>query len=62
MISAAAGAASVPLIADQTRAAPPQVLRIGMTAADVPTTHGIPNNRPVAKEHTCDSLGARLCI
>jgi peptide/nickel transport system substrate-binding protein len=26
------------------RAAAPQVLRIGMTAADLPTTHGIPNN------------------
>ena len=25
-------------------AASPQVLRIGMTAADLPTTHGIPNN------------------
>ncbi len=25
-------------------AASPQILRIGMTAADLPTTHGIPNN------------------
>ncbi|MBV9860818.1 MAG: ABC transporter substrate-binding protein [Alphaproteobacteria bacterium] len=40
---AAAGAAAysgVPALA----AAPAQVLRIGMTAADLPTTHGIPNN------------------
>ena len=43
-ISAAAGAASLPAVTDQALAAPPQILRIGMTASDLPTTHGIPNN------------------
>ena len=44
LISAAAGAASLPAIPGQAMAAPAQVLRIGMTASDLPTTHGIPNN------------------
>src|SRR5262249_61276086 len=39
---AAAGAAAMPAL--PAGAATPQVLRIGMTAADLPTTHGIPNN------------------
>ena len=39
---AAAGAAAVPGL--PAIAASPQVLRIGMTSADLPTTHGIPNN------------------
>jgi peptide/nickel transport system substrate-binding protein len=39
---AAATAAAVPGF--PAAAAVPQVLRIGMTAADLPTTHGIPNN------------------
>jgi len=39
---AAAGAAALPAL--PARAAGPQILRIGMTAADLPTTHGIPNN------------------
>src|SRR5216684_2222607 len=38
----AATAAGLPIIPGH--AASPQVLRIGMTAADLPTTHGIPNN------------------
>jgi len=37
--ASAAGLPSLPAVA-----ASPQVLRIGMTAADLPTTHGIPNN------------------
>ncbi len=41
-ITAAAGAAALPGL--PATAATPQVLRIGMTAADLPTTHGIPNN------------------
>ncbi len=44
LISAAVGAASIPAIPGQAGAAPAQVLRIGMTASDLPTTHGIPNN------------------
>ena len=39
---AAAGAAALPGL--PATAAGPQILRIGMTAADLPTTHGIPNN------------------
>jgi peptide/nickel transport system substrate-binding protein len=39
---AAAGAAALPGL--PATAAAPQILRIGMTAADLPTTHGIPNN------------------
>jgi ABC-type transport system substrate-binding protein len=42
LIATAAGAASLPSLPGM--AATPQVLRIGMTAADLPTTHGIPNN------------------
>ncbi|MGA8194360.1 MAG: ABC transporter substrate-binding protein, partial [Acetobacteraceae bacterium] len=38
----AAGAAALPGL--PATAAVPQILRIGMTAADLPTTHGIPNN------------------
>ena len=41
-ITVAAGAAALPGL--PATAATPQVLRIGMTAADLPTTHGIPNN------------------
>jgi peptide/nickel transport system substrate-binding protein len=41
LLATAAGAAAFPGL--PARAAP-QVLRIGMTAADLPTTHGIPNN------------------
>ena len=41
-ITAAAGAAALPGL--PASAATPQILRIGMTAADLPTTHGIPNN------------------
>ena len=37
--TAASGISAIP-----GRAASPQVLRIGMTAADLPSTHGIPNN------------------
>ena len=37
-----ASAALLPVV--PAHAASPQVLRIGMTAADLPTTHGIPNN------------------
>ncbi len=40
---AAASAAALPALPAAT-AATPQILRIGMTAADLPTTHGIPNN------------------
>ena len=43
-ISAAAGAAIVPGLQASGHAAPAQILRVGMTAADLPTTHGIPNN------------------
>ncbi len=45
-ISAAASAVAIPGVAPalQARAAAAQVLRIGMTAADLPTTTGIPNN------------------
>jgi len=39
---AAAGAATLP--GPAAHAATPQILRIGMTAADLPSTHGIPNN------------------
>ena len=42
MFATAAGAATFPGL--PAHAASPQVLRIGMTAADLPTTHGIPNN------------------
>ncbi len=42
LIATAAGAAVVPGL--PTHAATPQILRIGMTSADLPTTHGIPNN------------------
>jgi len=41
-ITTAAGTAMVPALPGL--AASPQVLRVGMTAADLPTTHGIPNN------------------
>ena len=41
-MAAAAGAAALPGL--PAIAASPQVLRIGMTSADLPTTHGIPNN------------------
>ena len=40
-ITAAAGAAALPGRPATPR---PQILRIAMTAADLPTTHGIPNN------------------
>lgn len=40
LISSAAAA----LAARTAEAAPPQVLRIAMTASDLPTVHGIPNN------------------
>ncbi|HTB47236.1 MAG TPA: ABC transporter substrate-binding protein, partial [Acetobacteraceae bacterium] len=39
---ATAGAAATPAL--PAAAASPQVLRIAMTAADLPSTHGIPNN------------------
>ena len=39
---ATAGAAAAPAL--PAAAASPQVLRIAMTAADLPSTHGIPNN------------------
>jgi ABC-type transport system substrate-binding protein len=42
LITTTAGAATLPAI--PARAATPQILRVGMTAADLPTTHGIPNN------------------
>ena len=42
LITAATAVAGLPAI--RSHAAPPQILRIGMTAADLPTTHGIPNN------------------
>ena len=42
LMTSAAGAAALPAIA--ARAAVPQILRVGMTASDLPTTHGIPNN------------------
>jgi hypothetical protein len=38
----AATAAAFPVVPGHAASA--QVLRIGMTAADLPTTHGIPNN------------------
>ncbi len=41
-VAGAAGAASFPL--PPALAAGQQVLRVGMTAADLPSTHGIPNN------------------
>ena len=41
-MGAVAGAAAVPGM--PAAAAGAQILRIGMTAADLPTTHGIPNN------------------
>jgi hypothetical protein len=44
LLLSAAGAASLPGIIQPGQAATPQILRIGMTAADLPTTHGIPNN------------------
>ena len=42
LLASAVGAAALPSL--PATAAAPQVLRIGMTAADLPTTHGIPNN------------------
>lgn len=42
LLASAVGAAALPGL--PATAASPQVLRIGMTAADLPTTHGIPNN------------------
>jgi peptide/nickel transport system substrate-binding protein len=42
LLASAAGAAAFPVVSGH--AARPQVLRIGMTASDLPTTHGIPNN------------------
>src|ERR1700709_1798687 len=42
LLAAAVGVAALPV--RPAVAASPQVLRIGMTAADLPTTHGIPNN------------------
>jgi ABC-type transport system substrate-binding protein len=42
LLTVAAGAAAYPALPGM--AAGPQILRIGMTAADLPTTHGIPNN------------------
>jgi peptide/nickel transport system substrate-binding protein len=42
LITAATAASGLSALPGQ--AASPQVLRIGMTAADLPTTHGIPNN------------------
>src|SRR6202165_198192 len=47
LLSSAIGASAVgvaALVDRSATAASPQVLRIGMTAADLPTTHGIPNN------------------
>ena len=41
-MAAAAGVAATPIL--PAAAAPPQILRIAMTAADVPTPTGIPNN------------------
>jgi len=41
-MAAVAGAAVLPGV--PASAAGAQILRIGMTAADLPTTHGIPNN------------------
>ena len=42
LLATAVGTAIVPGL--PVAAASPQVLRIGMTSADLPTTHGIPNN------------------
>ena len=42
LLASAVGVATLPGL--PAAAASPQVLRIGMTAADLPTTHGIPNN------------------
>jgi ABC-type transport system substrate-binding protein len=42
LIASAVGTAALPSV--ESRAAGLQVLRVGMTAADLPTTHGIPNN------------------
>ena len=42
LISSAAVAATVPVV--PATAAAGGTLRIAMTAADIPTTHGIPNN------------------
>jgi peptide/nickel transport system substrate-binding protein len=42
LLVTAAGAATLPTL--PAGAATPQILRVGMTAADLPTTHGIPNN------------------
>jgi len=42
LLIASAGAAAMPAM--PAAAAAPQVLRIAMTAADLPSTHGIPNN------------------
>src|SRR3954447_3287425 len=42
LLASAAGVGALPPI--PCAAAPGQILRIGMTAADLPTTHGIPNN------------------
>jgi len=42
LLIAAAGTAAAPIL--PAAAAGSQVLRVGMTAADLPSTHGIPNN------------------
>jgi peptide/nickel transport system substrate-binding protein len=42
LLTSAAVTAAAPIV--PAVAAPAQVLRIAMTAADIPTTHGIPNN------------------
>ncbi|MBV9859341.1 MAG: ABC transporter substrate-binding protein [Alphaproteobacteria bacterium] len=44
LLAGGAAVGSAGLAGLPARAGPPQVLRIGMTAADLPTTHGIPNN------------------
>src|SRR5215212_1006270 len=43
-LAASGAVAALPVLPGQGIAATPQILRIGMTAADLPTTHGIPNN------------------
>jgi peptide/nickel transport system substrate-binding protein len=42
LMTAATAVAGLPAMPGH--AASPQILRIGMTAADLPSTHGIPNN------------------
>jgi hypothetical protein len=42
LLLTAAGAASVPIMAAAAQGQ--KMLRIAMTAADLPSTHGIPNN------------------